>query len=79
MDETEFYLNYAGKIVIAETGKPVLRVGSNDKENLTVPVSANAKDYIAVPFAIFPYKRIPVAKILDEMSPNWCYGKSDSG
>lgn len=79
MDETSFYLNNAGTMVIAEKGKAALQVGPNDKENLTVLVSANANGEVAVPFALFAYKRLPSARILDAMPPNWCYGKSDSG
>jgi len=79
MDETSFYLNDVGSLVIAETEKPALQVGPNNKENLTVLISVNADGEVAVPFAMFAYKQFPTDKVFKLIPEGWSYGKSDSG
>lgn len=65
--------------MIADTGKPAQQVGPNDEENLTVLISLNANGEIAVPFAVFAYKRLTKENILNAMPNNWSNRKSDSG
>lgn len=80
MDETALFLNVNNGLVVAQRGKPALKVGPCNKENITVLISVNANGEQATPLALFAYNRMP-DKILDNapQSVEWSFGKTTSG
>ncbi|XP_071645164.1 uncharacterized protein [Temnothorax longispinosus] len=78
MDETAVYLSPQGGIVLAEKGKSVYDVATNDKENVTTLFTVNAAGEFAPPLTVYKYKRLPNACI--ESAPaNWGIGKTENG
>ena len=65
---------------MAERGnKTVYSAGTNnEKENLTVLVTANANGNLAPPMIVFRYERIP-GYISSSVNPKWGIGRSESG
>lgn len=79
-DESAFFLQPKGEKVLSRKGnKSVYNAGTNDeKENLTVLVTANAAGNFAPPMIVFKYERIP-AHIALSINRSWGIGKSDTG
>lgn len=79
VDETAFFLNTNGKVVLAERGKSVYNINSNsDKDNVTVSICVNAIGEMAPPLIIYKYVRLP-AVYGSSLPPGWSVGTSDSG
>ncbi len=78
LDETTLYVNPDGELVVAETGKPASKVGSCNKENLTVLVCVNAAGETLPPLTLWGFEHIP-ERVYAKKPPHWSYGKSDSG
>lgn len=79
-DESAFFLQPKGEKVLAKKGaKSVYIAGTNDdKENLTVLVTANGQGDFAPPMIIFKYERIP-AHIAAGVNKEWGLGRSETG
>lgn len=79
-DESAFFLQPKADKVLARKGdKSVYNAGTNDeKENLTVLVTANAAGEFAPPMIIFKYERIP-SNIALSINKSWGLGRSESG
>lgn len=79
-DESAFFLQPKGNRVLAKKGdKSIYHAGTNDeKENLTVLVTANAAGKLAPPMVIFKYERIP-SHIALSINKRWGIGRSESG
>lgn len=79
-DESAFFLQPKADRVLARKGdKSVYNAGTNDeKENLTVLVTANANGELAPPMIIFKYERIP-GHIAHSINKSWGIGRSESG
>lgn len=79
-DESAFFLQPKGDKVLAKKGdKSVYNAGTNDeKENLTVLVTASAAGEFAPPMIIFKYERIP-SHIALSVNKSWGIGRSESG
>ena len=79
-DETAVPLNPKKMKVLTNKGNKNVynTVGNNEKQNLTVLITASASGELAPPLIMFPYKRIP-ADIFSIMPQGWSYGKSDTG
>lgn len=58
--------------------KHVYAASGDDKENLTVLVTANAAGIFAPPMIVYSYERIP-ANIASSVPEDWAIGKSESG
>lgn len=78
-DESAFFLNpNPGHVLVKKGDKNVYSVSGNEKENLTVLITANAAGQLAPPMIVFAYERVP--KHIAESVPNsWAIGKSESG
>lgn len=79
-DETAFYLCPTGKTVLARKGEKTIHSisGNDEKECLTVLVTANAAGDLAPPMVVYPYERVPAGIVMN--SPDsWGIGKSESG
>lgn len=79
-DEAAFFLQPKGERVIVKKGeKNVYFAGNKDeKENLTVLVTANAAGTIAPPMVVFSYARIP-SHIANSIPSTWAIGRSENG
>lgn len=79
-DEAAFFLQPKGDRVLVKKGeRNVYSAGNNDeKENLTVLVTANAAGRIAPPMVLFSYERIP-SYISSSIPTTWGIGRSESG
>ncbi|KAG5862959.1 hypothetical protein JTB14_030545 [Gonioctena quinquepunctata] len=67
------------KVLTKKGNKSVYNAGTNDeKENLTVLVTANAAGELGPPMIIFKYERIP-GHIALSVNKNWGIGRSESG
>lgn len=79
-DETAFFLCPKGKQVLARKGsKQVHQItGNDDKECLTVLVTANAAGGLVPPMVVYPYERVPPA-IINNYPAEWGIGKTESG
>lgn len=79
-DESAFCFNPKNSKVLARRGdKTVYQSGNNDdKQTLTVLLTANAAGKIAPPMIVFKYTRIP-SYLAQAVPPEWAIGKSDSG
>ncbi|KAJ8959569.1 hypothetical protein NQ314_006218 [Rhamnusium bicolor] len=75
-----FFLQPKGDKVLTKKGaKSVYNVGTNDeKENLTVLVTANAAGELSPPMVVFKYERIP-SHIAHSINKSWGIGRSESG
>ena len=77
MDETAVYISPKGGLVLAEKGKSMYDVATNDKENITTLFTVNAAGEFTTPLTVFKYHRIPRACI--ESAPkNWGIGKTEN-
>lgn len=79
-DETAFFLNPKPGKVLAEKGSKTVytAAGGDEKQNLTVLLTANAYGEIAPPMIVYRYVRIPFL-IANAMPPAWAIGRSDNG
>ena len=78
-DESAFYLQpKAGRVLVRKGEKNVYTASGDEKENLTVLVTANAAGVLAPPMIVYPYERLP-AVIANSVPKDWCIGRSDSG
>lgn len=79
MDETAFYLNPKGGLVLAERGKHVYSTSANsDKENITTLITVNALGKFAPPLTIYKFERLPDS--YTKSAPRkWGIGKSKNG
>lgn len=79
-DETAFFLCPKGNKVLAKKGEKTIhsQTGNDEKECLTVLVTANADGEIAPPMVVYPYERIPAA-IANSYPDSWGLGKSETG
>lgn len=79
-DEAAFFLNPKGDKVLAKRGeKNVYQVvNADEKECLTVLLTANAAGHVAPPMVIFKYERIP-KEIAASVPGHWGLGKSETG
>lgn len=79
-DESAFFLQPKGDKVLARKGeKSVYIAGTNDdKENLTVLLTANGQGDFAPPMIIFKYERIP-SSISAAVNKDWGIGRSETG
>lgn len=82
-DESAFFLQPKGGKVLAKRGaSSVYTAGTNDdKENLTVLVTANAAGDLGPPMIVFKYERIPahIAQSVYNVDKTWGIGRSESG
>ncbi|KAF6212246.1 hypothetical protein GE061_012767 [Apolygus lucorum] len=79
-DESAFFLCPKGEKVLAQKGNKIIyqHVNNDEKECITVLVTANAAGQFAPPLLVFKYERIP-SEILDGVDPSFGIGKSESG
>ncbi|KAF6217229.1 hypothetical protein GE061_001583 [Apolygus lucorum] len=79
-DESAFFLCPKGEKVLAQKGNKTIyqHVNNDEKECITVLVTANAAGQFAPPLLVFKYERIP-SEILDGVDPSFGIGKSESG
>ncbi|KAG5882848.1 hypothetical protein JTB14_022359 [Gonioctena quinquepunctata] len=79
-DETAFYMNpRSGKVLAKKGSKLVYLAGANDeKENITILLTANASGQIAPPMIVYRYKRIPL-QIAEAVPMDWAIGRSEKG
>ncbi|XP_031354205.1 uncharacterized protein LOC116178756 [Photinus pyralis] len=79
-DETAFFLNPKPGKVLAEKGikNVYTAAGADEKENLTVLITANAAGQLAPPMIVYRYARIP-ANIAHSVPPGWAMGRSENG
>lgn len=68
LDETCFFLNQNGKVVLCEKGQQVYDINANsDRDNITVSFCMNAAGQFAPPLAVYKYIRLP--QHLRDMDP----------
>ncbi|KAJ4437827.1 hypothetical protein ANN_13765 [Periplaneta americana] len=78
-DESAFFLQPKGEKVITKKGsKVVYSIGNDEKENLTVLMTANAAGKLAPPMIVFSYAKIP-SLIANSIPTTWGIGRSESG
>ncbi|KAF6217308.1 hypothetical protein GE061_001662 [Apolygus lucorum] len=79
-DETGFFLSPKGQRVLAERGSKSVYMTANadEKECLTVLITANAAGEQAPPMVVFSYERVP-ADIAASVPEEWGIGKSPNG
>ncbi|KAJ8911212.1 hypothetical protein NQ315_014924 [Exocentrus adspersus] len=78
-DESAFFLSPKGNSVLAKKGsKTVYDRSGNDRECLTVLITANAAGCLAPPMVMYPYERIP-KHIVMQVPKDWGIGKSETG
>lgn len=78
-DESAFYLQpKAGRVIVRKGEKNVYIASRDEKENLTVLITANAAGVLAPPMIVYPYERLP-AVIAISVPKDWCIGRSDTG
>ncbi|CAK1586979.1 unnamed protein product [Parnassius mnemosyne] len=78
-DESAFFLSPKSSRVLVRRGdKTVYTTSGNEKENLTVLLTANAAGQIAPPMIVFAYERVP-KPISDSVPDTWGIGRSESG
>jgi hypothetical protein len=77
-NETAFYVNPDGGLVIGEKGRTTSRIGDSNKENLTVLVTANGEENMAPPFALFSGLRLQ-GYVKAAIPENWGYDIAKRG
>lgn len=79
-DETAIFLSPKGQRVLVRRGEKTVYSFTNndDKECVTLLLTANSLGTIAPPMVIFKYDRVP-STVVNEMPQNWSLGRSDSG
>lgn len=78
-DESAFFLNpNPGHVLVKKGDKNVYSISGNEKENLTVLMTANAEGIFAPPMIVFAYERIP-KQVSDSVPETWGIGKSENG
>lgn len=78
-DESAFYLSpKEGKVLATKGNKNVYRSAGDEKENVTVLLTANAAGKIAPPMIVLAYERIPAA-ISQSVPTGWGLGTSENG
>ncbi len=79
MDESAFFLNSNGKVVLAERGRAVYDINQNsDKDSSTVSLCISASGEIAPTLIIYKFLRLP-AVYGSTLPPDWSVGTSDTG
>jgi len=79
LDETCFFLNSNGKVVLSEKGHPVYDINSNsDRDNVTVLYCMNAAGEFAPPLVVYKYLRLP-GHFRDSLPENWSIKGTKSG
>lgn len=75
-DESAFYLQpKAGKVLVRKGERNVYNTAGDDKENLTVLLTANAAGTVAPPMIVYPYERLPTL-IVNSVPEEWVIGRS---
>lgn len=79
-DETAFFLNPKPGKVLAQKGSKNIytSAGTDEKENITVLLTANAAGQLAPPMIVYRFVRIP-QNIAVAMPSEWAIGKSENG
>ncbi|KAJ8969067.1 hypothetical protein NQ314_001969 [Rhamnusium bicolor] len=78
-DESAFYLQPKGDKVLTRKGeKNVYRPGNDEKECITVLVTANAEGIMAPPMIVFTYTRVP-GYISANIPESWGIENSENG
>lgn len=78
-DESAFFLSpKPGRVLVKRGTKNVYMASGDEKENVTVLLTANAAGKIAPPMIVYAYDRIPLY-IANKVPETWAIGKSDSG
>lgn len=78
-DESAFYLNPKGnKVLVGRGDKNIYSAGGDEKDNLTVLITANAEGTIAPPMVVFKYSRVP-GYIAESILKTWAIGTSENG
>ncbi|CAH2097239.1 unnamed protein product [Euphydryas editha] len=78
-DESAFFLSpKPGRVLVKRGTKNVYLANGDEKENLTVLLTANAAGKLAPPMIVYSYNRIP-ANIAKNVPETWAIGKSESG
>lgn len=65
-------------MITKKGSKVVYSIGNDEKENLTVLMTANAAGKLAPPMVVFSYARIP-SLIANSIPTTWGIGRSESG
>ncbi|KAJ8940581.1 hypothetical protein NQ314_010659 [Rhamnusium bicolor] len=79
-DQAAFFMQRKGEKVLAKKGGESIYTASNnnEKENLTVLVTANTAGSFASPMIVFSYERVP-SYVSASVPSNWGIGRSDTG
>lgn len=78
-DESAFFLSPKAGWVLCKRGeKHLYNFCGDEKENLTVLITANDTGQLAPPLIVFKYERVP-AHISASVPDDWGIGKSESG
>lgn len=78
-DESAFFLQpKSGRVLVRKGEKNVYNSSGDDKENLTVLITANAAGDLAPPMIVFPYERLPTL-IANSVPKGWAIGRSETG
>ncbi|XP_063625003.1 uncharacterized protein LOC134796734 [Cydia splendana] len=78
-DESAFFLSpKAGRVLCKQAEKHLYQFCGDEKDNLTVLLTANATGQLAPPMIVFKYDRLP-AHITATVPEHWGIGKSESG
>lgn len=79
-DETAFFVNPKPGKVLAQKGSKNIytSAGSDEKENITVLLTANAAGQLAPPMVVYRFVRIP-QNIVAAVPKEWAIGRSENG
>ncbi|CAG4973401.1 unnamed protein product [Parnassius apollo] len=78
-DESAFFLApKPGRVLVRRGEKHVYAASGDEKENLTVLLTANAAGTLAPPMIVFAYDRVP-DRISSSVPGEWGIGKSETG
>ena len=79
-DETSLLLNpKVGSVLVERGSKNVYGiVNNNEKEAISVLITANAVGQLAPPMVLMPYKRLP-SYIDSKLPEGWALGRSETG
>lgn len=83
VDESAFFLNNNGDVVLAERGERVYQINKNtDRQNLTISICVNVAGEFAPSLIIYAYERV-FAIYKETLPENWCVketeGSPDNG
>lgn len=79
-DETAFFLNpKPGKVLAQQGSKNIYTgAGADEKDNITVLLTANAAGQLPPPMVVYRFVRVP-QHIVAGIPPDWAIGKSENG